>query len=206
MSIRAIIWDLGGVLVRTDDIASRERLAQRLGKTRLELEDLVFSSESGRRAQLGQLTDAQHWKNVRMAVGLTPHAFKDFQKEFWGGDYLDSLLIEYIRNLRPIYRTGLLSNNFPGLRRAIRDRWKIEDAFDTVVISSEVGLLKPDVRIYEMAISALDVLPNQAIFIDDFSHNLIGAEAAGLRTIQFRNTAQTLVDLQKMLERTDYDY
>ena len=52
MAIKAVIWDVGGVLVRTEDYRSREQLALSLGMDRLELEELVYGLDSGRRAQL----------------------------------------------------------------------------------------------------------------------------------------------------------
>ena len=199
MSLRAVIWDLGGVLVRTEDLSIRERLADRLGTTRLELENLVFSSDSGRRAQLGEIAESEHWKNVGRALDLNPAELEQFQTEFWAGDRLDNLLVEFIRRLRPDYKTGLLSNHLPDLRRALREDWKIETAFDTIVISAEVGFLKPDPHIYWLALDRLQVSPAEAVFIDDFTRNLAGAEAIGLRTIHFRNTDQVCRDVKKIL-------
>jgi glucose-1-phosphatase len=200
MSIRAVIWDLGGVIVRTEDYSWRERLAQRLGRPCLELENLVFSSASALRAQSGELTDEQHWENVRRELNLTPAQLAEFQDDFWHGDRLDLELVETIRNLRPNYKTGLLSNNFPGLRNALREPWNIEDAFDSIVISAEVGLLKPDARIYRLALTQLDVLPDEAVFIDDFPRNLVGAEAVGMQILQFRQVDQVRFDLQQLLD------
>jgi epoxide hydrolase-like predicted phosphatase len=199
MTIRAVIWDLGGVLVRTEDYSGRERLARRLGKSRLELEELVFSSESALRAQAGELNDQQHWEKVRRALSLFPAELSEFQKDFWSGDRLDVALVEVIRNLRPKYKTGLLSNHFPSLRDALRNQWKIEEAFDVVVISAEVGLLKPDARIFRLVLTQLGVFPSEAVFIDDFARNLAGAEAVGMQTLQFRRSDQLCVDLQHLL-------
>jgi epoxide hydrolase-like predicted phosphatase len=201
--IRAVVFDLGGVLVRTEDASGRERLAQQLGKTRLELEALVFSSDSGQRTQSGKLNDQQHWQNVANALHLTPNELGAFQKNFWGGDRLDRQLVEFIRSLRPKYKTGLLSNNYPVLRRLLREKWKIEDIFDTIVISAEVGLLKPDPRIYHLTLDQLGVVAGEAVFVDDFIHNLAGAEAVGMRTIHFKNSAQAQVDLLDLLNGND---
>jgi glucose-1-phosphatase len=200
MTIRAVVWDLGGVIVRTEDYFGREQLGQRLGRSRLELEGLVFSSDSATRAQSGELSDEQHWENVRGELALSPAGLVEFRKDFWRGDRLDVEIVETIRNLRPRYQTALLSNNFPGLRQALRDQWQIEDAFDVIVISAEVGLLKPDARIYRLALARLGVLPHEAVFIDDFAHNLAGAEAVGMKILQFRRSDQVRLDLQQLLD------
>ena len=153
MNYQAVIWDLGGVLVRTDDPLPRQALAQRLGHTRASLDQLVFGGESSRRAQLGELTEQQHWENVRQMLGLQIEALSEFQREFWGGDRLDHELVDFIRSLRRDYRTGLLSNNFSSLRSNLSTHWQIADAFDVIVISSEVHLLKPDARIYQLRLT-----------------------------------------------------
>jgi glucose-1-phosphatase len=203
VSIRAVVFDLGGVLVRTEDGAGRERLARQFGKTHQELETLVFSSDSGQRAQSGELSETQHWQNVADALHLTPPALRNFQREFWCGDRLDDQLVEFIRRLRPQYKTGLLSNNYPVLRRLLREKWHIEDAFDSIVISAEVGLLKPDPRIYRLALDQLGVAAGEAVFVDDFIHNLAGAEAVGMQTVHFKNPTQAQVDLLNLLNGND---
>jgi len=205
MQIRAVIWDLGGVLVRTEDYAPREALAKRLGLERLALEDLVFSGESGRRAQSGEILLAEHWQNIRRHFGLTQDEIIAFETEFWGGDVVDYELIDYIRSLRPQYKTGLLSNAFSDLRQYITERWEFADAFDEIVVSSEVGLMKPDARIYQEILKRLGVTAPEAVFIDDFARNIDGARRAGLRGIQFRNPSQVRSDLAVLLNGATHE-
>jgi glucose-1-phosphatase len=200
ISIRAIIWDLGGVLVRTEDFNPREQLAANLGMSRAELETLVFSGSSGSRAQNGEIDVAQHWENVREKLMLSSREISAFQDKFWSGDRLDKTLIDYIRSLRGSYRTALLSNAFSDLRRAIEEVWQISDAFDEIIISAEVGMTKPDQRIYWLALKRIGVQPPEAIFIDDFARNIEGAQAAGLHAIHFQNPSQARADLEQLLD------
>jgi epoxide hydrolase-like predicted phosphatase len=200
MAIKAVIWDLGGVIVRTEDFTSRERAAQQLGKTRQELEELVFSGESGQQTQLGQQHDDQHWERVRQALQISRGEFPAFQQAFWGGDRLDHTLIDFIRNLRPTYCTGLLSNHFPGLRNTLEIKWKIADAFDQIVISAEEGILKPDPRIYQIMLEKLTIPAEEAVFIDDFIQNIHGAQAVGMQVIHFRSPEQAKTELLRLLK------
>ena len=200
MAIRAVIWDMGGVLLRTEDYASRERLAQRLGLSRSDLEKLVFWGESGSRAQLGEITIDQHWENLRQELNLSDQAMVDFKEDFWCGDRVDMKLVEYIRSLRSHYKTGLLSNAFSNLRQAISEVWKFADAFDEMIISAEVGLVKPDDRIYCLALERLGVSAEEAVFVDDFSSNIEGARLLNMRTIHFKNSQQVLDELAQLLE------
>jgi epoxide hydrolase-like predicted phosphatase len=199
MTIRAVIWDLGGVLVRTEDPAPRTEAAARLGLSRAELEHMVFAAEWSDLATLGEISSPELWQNIRRQLKLPPEEIISLQQAFWGGDRLDRELVDYIRTLRPVYRTALLSNAFLDLRSAL-ERWGIVDAFDQLVISSEVGMMKPDPRIFHLALDKLKVAPDEAAFIDDFSLNIRAAQAAGLHAIRFLDPVQVRADLQRILE------
>jgi epoxide hydrolase-like predicted phosphatase len=200
MPIRAVIFDLGGVLVRTEDRTSRRDLAERLGLTYDELSALVFDSQSAHQAMKGEITTEEHWEQVRKTLGLSKEQYPQVPMEFWGGDKLDESLVNYLRELRPRYKTALLSNAWDDLRQMIEDIWKFADAFDQIVISAEVGLVKPERPIYEKVLSDLEVKPAEAVFVDDFPENVAGAEAVGLAAIRFTSPDQVLRDLEKLLD------
>ena len=201
MPIRAVIFDLGGVLVRTEDPTPRARLAERLGKSPAELSRIIFDEESARQATLGAITTQEHWETVRWKLGLSPEEFPVVPVEFWGGDTLDKDLVGYIRALRPRYKTALLSNAWDDLRQVLEEYWKIADAFDGIFISAEVGLLKPDPRIYQLALERLGVAPEEAVFVDDFTENVAGARAVGMQAIHFRDSQQARADLEAALDQ-----
>jgi len=199
MSIRAVIFDLGGVLVRTENRGPRTQLAAHQGLTYDELSALVFDGQSSHQAMKGEITTAEHWEAIRKTLEVSKKEFPQVPLEFWGGDALDEDLINYLRNLRPHYKTALLSNAWDDLRQMIEEIWKIDDAFDQILISAEVGLVKPDRLIYERIISDLGVKPAEAVFVDDFPHNVKAAKAAGLEAIHFLGPDQVLGDLQSLL-------
>ena len=199
MTIRAVIFDLGGVLVRTDDQAPRLELAHQLGLSREQLYDQIFDSPSARQATLGEITADQHWENVRQALSLTPDEFSAARRAFWAGDRLDMDLVDTIQSLRPRYKTALLSNAWSDLRSYLVERWQIAAAFDELIISAEVGLTKPAPAIYRLALDRLKVQPVEAVFVDDFAENIEGARAVGLHTVHFRGTEQALAELDILL-------
>lgn len=199
MSIRAVIFDLGGVILRTEDQTHRAKLVERLGITREQMYYHVFDSPSAQQATLGKMSAASHWEAVRQALGLSPEEFPSVMDAFWAGDRLDTELISLIRSLRPRYKTALLSNAWDNLRQALERDWGIADAFDELIISAEVGLAKPDARIYHLALERLNVAPPEAVFVDDFMDNVAAAQKLGLHTVHFRNPAQALSELQTLL-------
>ncbi len=199
MPIEAIIWDIGGVLARTIDRQPRTSLASQFGLTYEALEKLVFGGENGRLTQLGEITTRQHLAWVCGQLGLPASQGAEFMAAFFGGDRLDEELVAYIRRLHTHYKTGIISNGFDDVRCTIHDKWRIADAFDHIVISGEAGLMKPDPRIYLLAVSGLKVEPEAVVFIDDVARNVSGAQAVGMQGIQFLNPAQVMSDLNRML-------
>jgi len=199
MTIKAIIFDLGGVLLRTTDFTPREQLAARLGMGRHELEEFIFGRESGNRAQRGEISVQQHWANLAAQIHYSEEALIALVEEFFAKDELDPGLLDYVRSLHASYKTGLLSNAFDDLRQIITERWHFEDAFDDMVISAEVGLVKPDARIYQMAVERLGVEARQAVFVDDMQRNVEGAKWVGLHGIHFQNPEQIRHDLDNLL-------
>ncbi len=199
MTIRAILWDLGGVLFRTEDRQPRREAAARLGLTFEQLEDLVFNSEIGTRAQLGQATPAEVWEAIRQAYHLSPEELTRLQADFFAGDRLDHELVEYIRSLRPRYKIGVISNAWNNLDDLLA-REGLAPLFDHVVASAAVGLMKPDPRIYILSLQGLAVEAAQAVFIDDNPSNVAGAQAVGMHAIRFLNPGQARRDLEEILD------
>ena len=198
MSIRAVFFDLGGVLLRTEYQAPREHLAERLNMEYDDLVRLVFETETSRKASIGQISADEHWKVVTRKLKRSPSEAQAIRDEFFAGDVLDLELVAFIRSLRPHYKTGLISNAWSDLREYIGKK-KFEDVFDHMVISAEVGLTKPDPKIYQIALDQLGVSPNEAVFVDDFSENVKSAQAVGMSAIHFLEPERALIKLKKLL-------
>jgi epoxide hydrolase-like predicted phosphatase len=199
MGIKAVIFDFGGVLVRTEDRSPRQGLADDLGMSYEELDALIFQSENARQATVGKFTTQEHWEHLRTRLGFSVEEFPRVPKEFFGGDVLDEELIDYIRALRPRYKTAMLSNAWDDLRDVVVNEWRIGEAFDELIISAEVGVAKPDERIYRLTLKRLEVEPSEAIFIDDFLRNVEGAQAAGIHAIHFQDPLQARAELEALL-------
>ena len=198
--IKAVIFDFGGVIVRTEDQRPRTVMADALGKTYAELEYLVFNSESGRAAQLGQITHEQNWENLGKALTLRRDEIGYAQMAFFGGDVLDVELVAYIRKLRESYRVALLSNYSTILREELLDKWKIADLFDPIVLSADVGLMKPNPDIYLHILERMGLEASETVFIDDFLHNIQGARSVGMHGIVFQSRSQLIQELEELLE------
>ncbi len=181
------------------DDRPRVKLAEQLGVPVSHLDELVFFSDSARRASMGEIKVAQHWMAVGEALGIQPEAMPGFLEQYWSADDVNWPLLAFIKGLHPAYKVGLLSNAWDDLRKTMQERWNMAVLFDDLVISAEVGFAKPDPRIFRLALQRLDVQPAETVFIDDMPVNVEAARREGLFAIQFLDTQQTLTDLQSLL-------
>jgi glucose-1-phosphatase len=185
--IKALIFDIGGVIIRTEDPRPRAALEQQLGLAPGEAEYLVYNSEQGLQAQLGAIRSADHWAGIGKRFGLTAAGLADFRNAFWGGDRVDHDLLALIRTLHARYQTAIISNAMDDLKEATIPRLDPQgDLFDLVVGSAYERVMKPDPAIYERTLARLGRQPAEAVFIDDNAANISGAVAVGLHAIHFR--------------------
>jgi epoxide hydrolase-like predicted phosphatase len=198
MTIRAIYFDFGGVLARTEDRAPRTKLAESLGLTYPEIGKIVFENESSLKASVGAITEELHWQNVVRSLSLPESEIPSLRDEFFRGDRTDRDMLDYLRGLRKTVKVGLISNAWSGLRAWIVSQ-KFDDAFDDMVVSAEVGLMKPDPRIYQLALEKFGAAPQEAVFLDDFIENVEGARAVGMQAIHFTEPEKALEELKQLL-------
>lgn len=201
MAIRAVIFDLGGVVLgsplhaiagferehRLPEGAVNRRVADsgpqgawaRLERGELSLEDFypVFETEC---AAAGFVLDAQAMF-ARMSEASLPRP----------------AMLEAIGRIRARgLRVGALTNNWIAEREPTRS---LEPHFDVLVESSVVGLRKPDPRIYELICARLEVSAPEAVFLDDIGSNLKAARALGMTTIKVVEPARALRELEEVL-------
>lgn len=198
MSIRAVFFDLGGVIVRTEYQAPRQQLAERLGMEYDDLDRLVFNSDSGLQASIGAITSDQHWEAVLKRLKRPSDEIAAIRDAFFAGDIVDRTILEFLRSLRGTHQTGLISNAWSDLRDYIT-REKMIDAFDHIIISAEVGVAKPDPKIFQVALEKAGVSPNEAVFVDDFYVNIEGCEKVGMKGIHFKDAQTALAQLKLLL-------
>jgi len=201
MSIKAVFFDFGGVIVRTEYHAPRQHLAESFGMDYDDIDKVVFGggpNGSAARASVGEITEGEHWQNVMKMLKLPASESERVRSEFFAGDVVDHEIVEFLRSIKPKYKTGLISNAWSGLRDYIK-REKFDDAFHHMIISAEVGVAKPDPKIYRIALEQLQVQPEEAVFVDDFIENIEACEKVGMKGIHFRDAKSALGQLKEMI-------
>jgi epoxide hydrolase-like predicted phosphatase len=198
MSIRAVLFDLGGVLVRTEDAAGRRKWEAQLGLAEREVDRLVFDCDAAIRATMGEAPAEAVWEHVGKWLKLDGAQLVDFQRDFWSGDRLDLELVSLLKSLRPRYKTAILSNAWSNARESFTQMFHLDEIVDLIIISSEERLAKPDARLYQRAALRLGVAPVEAVLVDDFVANVEGARAAGMQAIHYQPEMDVRGELEKM--------
>ncbi len=197
--IRGIIWDFAGVLLHTMRGTFNSMMAERL---EVPLEDVnrVMSSPENDQWDLGEIDDNAFFDYIIREIGL-PTEKKAVLANFVRDDfYVDQGLIEEIHKLRENYITVLLTNFPAHLNKFLETGWDVEVAFDHIIASCDVKLLKPDKRMYRLALDAIGCKPKEAVFIDDREENVAAARKMGVEGILFKSKMQTLKTLMNILE------
>ena len=197
--IAAVLWDLGGVILKTTDTSHREAWEKQFDLEPWGLEKLVFGNKVSRQASGGEASVDEIWKYVQDQLELVDEDMADFKKDFFAGDEIDQDLMNFIRSIKKIMKSGMITNAWPGMRHYIEDVWNIANAFDVIVVSAEVKLVKPHPEIYNLALVQLELNPEETIFIDDFIENVQGAEAIGMTGIHFVSTDDVVAKLRGLL-------
>ena len=199
MKIKAIFFDFGGVIQRTEFQAPRQHLAQRFSMEYDDIDKLIFASSTAAKATVGEIREEEHWQAIAKRLKLGKDEIEKFETEFFAGDVIDHELIEFIRLLRPKYKTGLISNAWSDMREYLV-RKKLDDAFDTLTISAEVKLAKPDAKIYYLALEQAEVKAGEAIFVDDVPVNIEACQKLGMVGILFRDANEVMNEIKKILK------
>jgi putative hydrolase of the HAD superfamily len=199
VAIRAVVFDIGGVLEITPDLGVYRRWEARLGLPAGEIGERMHDVWLG--GGLGTITLDDVHQAITDRLGLDERQVAAFMADMWR-EYLGTAnteLIEYARGLRPRYRTGILSNSFVGAREREQAAYGFEDLVDEIVYSHEAGMSKPDRRIYALVCSRLNVRHDETVFLDDTDVCVAGAREVGIHAVRYRDNAQAVAEIEKLL-------
>lgn len=135
---------------------------------------------------------------IRWLADTTGESFDDI-KRLIEGNVPNEPLFAYIRDqIAPTYQVGLLSNAGANWLDTMFEPWQVA-LFNQVVLSYELGAVKPDPIMYETIAMRLGVLPEEAVFVDDRAEFVAGANAVGMHAIHYQDLEQVRADLEAML-------
>lgn len=214
MAIRAVVFDIGGVLeiipeggdptIRFPQLIARweERLGMAPGELRAHLRAVSDRLDAaGKDREIGTCSEAEWLDELRRETGWDQSRIDALMRDHWdvfcGNPNAE--LAAYLGSLRPRYKTALLSNSTDGARREEEARYHYSQLVDMILYSQEIGVAKPDQRSYAIACERLGAQPGEVVFLDDVERNVAAATAYGLHAIRFHDNAQAIADIQACL-------
>ncbi|AHB42263.1 HAD-superfamily hydrolase, subfamily IA, variant 3 [Candidatus Saccharibacteria bacterium RAAC3_TM7_1] len=189
--IHALIFDCFGVLYSE---GRREIDALAPPHLKSEMNDLYLQSDYGyitREEFLAQLAAMTGLDVERLSLMIEQHYVRN------------EPLIDFVRTMKGRYKVGMLSNVGDDFVESLFSEAEREALFDDIVLSSNVGLLKPSAEIYELAAQRLGVLPEECVFIDDRPVNVEAARYVGMKGVTYTAFPQLKTDMTKLLEQFD---
>jgi epoxide hydrolase-like predicted phosphatase len=200
--IKAIVFDIGGVLVRTEDRSGRQYLENKYLLSPGGTDKLVFQSQASQDSTIGLKSVASVWAHVAKTLRLSDEQVQEFMQNFWQGDRLDHELINFLISLRKDYQTALLSNAFKDSRTYLANEYNIIEGqtVDHLLISSELGVAKPDHKIFQILADVLQCEYTEILFVDDFKENIEAANELGIHTIWYQQGMDLINEIELKLK------
>jgi len=196
--LRAVLFDIGGVLAITPTTRWQERWEAKLGLGPGAIDAAL--ADVYRAGTVGDVTVDDVARTVAAKVSAEHAAviIDDLWDEYLG--QTNRRLLAYFAALRPRYRTGLLSNSWVGAREREQARHGFARHCDTIVYSHEEGMTKPGPRFYEVACARLGVRLQEVLFLDDIRGHVEAARGLGMTGVVFVDTGEALTDLRHLLD------
>jgi epoxide hydrolase-like predicted phosphatase len=203
----AVLFDYGGVFT-TSPFAAVENRGAELGADPKVLLDTIFgpydedTDHPWHRLERGEIplgTAVEEIVAIGNGHGVDANPFKFFAAMGIGG--INASVVECVRSLRSRdVKTALVTNNAAEFREGWRNSIPVEELFHVVIDSSEVGVRKPDHRIFELTLERLEVEAHRSVFLDDYAGNVSAAEALGIKGVLVgEDQSQAVAELEALL-------
>jgi putative hydrolase of the HAD superfamily len=198
---QGLLLDFGGV-VTTDFFASLGAHCERLGLPRDRFRDLVTADPVGRQlyhqVERGELSQPEFERKIARLLGVEPHGLVPGLLADLRPDLLMTDAVAHARAAG--IRAGVISNSWGTAPFDPYAAYKLDEQFDAVVISSDVGIRKPDQAIYLLAADKLGTTPEACVFVDDMPTNLGPAREVGMAVVHHVDPASTIRELERLFK------
>jgi putative hydrolase of the HAD superfamily len=193
--IRLIVSDFGGVICTFDYRIFCERLARRTGRTTDEVFALVFDGDLQVAFEAGALSGSDYHRKV-MGLLRTEMPYDEFFHIY--GDIFTEIppTCALLHRLAARYPLYLLSDTNEIHFGYVRQTVEVVRLFEQCVVSYEVGVLKPDPRIYQEVLQRSGLPAEACVFIDDRPGNVEGARRVGMQALLFQSAERCAADLE----------
>ena len=186
--IKAIIFDCFGVLATDTWRAFLDALPEGI--------DIKKAHELNHAVDAGLITQQEFLAGIKRITGSEPPDIEQMQR---GEIAKNAQLLDYIKELKKQYKIGILSNISSNWIRDYFLTPEEQKLFDVMVFSFEVGMTKPDPRIFWLSAERLGSQLHETVLIDDIERYCQAARDEGMQAITYENLQQLKADLTVLL-------
>ncbi|MBI4971519.1 MAG: HAD family phosphatase [Candidatus Omnitrophica bacterium] len=197
MKIRAILFDLGNVLVDYRPEIFITRLSERVKIGKEKLVRYFLTSTADIEYTEGKISSDEFFKIISRDLSLNCS-----QEEFW--DFWCNIFIAkhemdaLVARLKKSYPVWILSNTNEWHFEFLKSRFPVLDMIDQLFLSYQLKCQKPDEKVYEHVIRKSGLKPDEIFFTDDITVNIEAARKSGLRASLFKSAAELNLELNQM--------
>jgi HAD superfamily hydrolase (TIGR01509 family) len=209
ISIEAVIFDLGGVLIEVEFELAFKAVGRLTGQSPETVRHKMFGSGYGARLphnhpviayELGVITSNEFHRHMQVLLGQAI-PFQDF-RDIWNCIFTEELAstVELVRELlkRPGLKVGVLSNTNEMHLTFLRGRMPVLNEIEHVYASHEIRLRKPHRQSFYHTFEKMKVRPQHSVFIDDFAENVAAAASLGTQVIHATDPAAVRAGLLRL--------
>jgi len=194
--IKTIIFDLGGVIVPLDFPKGYAALAKICPYDADEVKRRIQATNLADQLEMGRVTPEEFARAIGRAIGIEASC-EEF-RGLWSEIFLPGTLIpeSLVEQLHSNYRLLLLSNTNAVHFPYIQQHYPLLRHMDELILSYELGVMKPDPRIYAEAVARAGCRAGECFFTDDMEVNVEAARQAGLDAVRFESAEQLSRELR----------
>jgi epoxide hydrolase-like predicted phosphatase len=160
-----------------------------------------MSSTENNLWDLGEIDDDTYYTFLLKELNM-PMEKKSILEKFVLDDfYIDQEMLTYIKKIQKSFTTVLLTNFPAHVHDFMKTDWIVDGAFDHIIASCDVKLIKPDPAIYTLTLARIGCMAEESVFIDDREINVKAAEKLGINGIVYQSLSQTITDLGAILQK-----
>ncbi len=199
LMIKALILDYGGVISKPQRSKNVDNILEALNVEMDAFREIYLWERP--RYDSGQISGEVYWRNILLHFGLNPEGLDiDYliREDVKSWTKINQTMIDFIHDSRPkIQKLAIVSNMTEDSLRFIRTHYQWLELFDVLVFSFELGVNKPDRRIYQACLQKLAVSADECLFVDDSVENVMAAVLVGMNAIHFTTYRKFLANLHK---------
>jgi HAD superfamily hydrolase (TIGR01549 family) len=199
MNIKIFFIDVGGVLVNTQSTKKRRIWEEKLHLKPRQLTKELQKIQPAKEATIGLVTTESIWNNVAKKYSLTRNELAQLKQDFYAGEKINQQFYDYVQKLHKKYKIVLFSNVWDDGRMVYGQKFGLDKICDQMILSAEVGMRKPNKKIFKYALKQNNVLPTEAVFIDDTLANIKTGQEMGLNCIHFKNNDETILQIERLI-------